>query len=131
MFKVIIGLEDIGEYEKFYEAVKVFLKKIKAKGKEGMSLAWLASANWIEHEIGFIKCTLDFYDVRDFAFIIGVLNKDGEIIEEAAPEIPAEAIDRIFLRTKMGLMEHAQDKLAEFRKVLEEAIEEASQERSD
>jgi len=126
MFKVVIGFQDVAEFEKFAEAARNFLMAIKRK--KNISLAWLMGANWIEHEVSSLKCSLDFYGVRDLAFIFGVLDKKGNITEAAVREIPKEALDRIFFRTKMGLLDHAEDKLAEFRKLLEEVRDEVNKE---
>jgi hypothetical protein len=124
MFKVVIDFKDVAEFEKFADAAKTFLESIK--GKKNISLAWLMGANWIEHEVSSLKCSLDFFGIRDLAFISGILDEKGSINEGAEREIPEEAMDRIFFRTKMGLLEHAQDKLAEFRKLLGKAKDEVN-----
>lgn len=83
MYKLIIELKEVGEYKTFPEAFREMYKRIKEIVKNGTALQTLETTNFIEAEINEEECPLTFYDCRDLAYAIGLMEdrklNEGEI----------------------------------------------------
>jgi len=73
-FSVTIGLREIGEFDNFFDAFKLFFDKIMESLEKGTCFQVLETMNWIEirAESG-CRVPLMFYDARDLAFDSGIL----------------------------------------------------------
>ena len=78
MFKLIIGLKDVGEFATFPEAFREMHHRIEKIIKEGTNLQMLETANWIECEIDGKEYPLMSFGAKDLAGAIGLL-KDGKL----------------------------------------------------
>lgn len=84
MFQVLVSLNELGTFESFNEAFKLFWKKIREVVREkGASYQWLETSNFIVLKKGDIEHPVGFYDAKDFAYEIGLLAGNGEIQENA------------------------------------------------
>lgn len=103
-FKVIVLMEEIGEYDTFEEAFAKFFAVIREKfgTPEMPTLQLLETTNFIEHRVesslleSTIECVVDFYAARDFAYKVGLL-KEGKLQNLEEP-VPSELVDCAFLR---------------------------------
>jgi len=85
MFRIIVGLEDVGEFPKFTEAFKLFFAKIKEQVTGGTSWQVLETSNFIVYVTPTDKRPMSFYQARDFAYEIGQLVGRGELREVEEP----------------------------------------------
>ena len=96
MFKVQIKLKDVenGEYETFSEAFKRFFQEVKDLLENGTSYQILETTC---HIVLGNNILLDFYDSRDLAYRIGLM-EEGKIVENP-PELTSENEEDIFNTT--------------------------------
>lgn len=83
-FSVMIGMEDKGVHSNFPAAFKQFWEAIMVALEGGTSYQWLETANYLVMftEDG-QRLPLDFYDARDLAYDIGLL----EQVESGKPNV--------------------------------------------
>ena len=100
MFKSVVALNESEQFPTFAEAFKKFWTDVRAMG--ATSLQVIETACWIETTIeGTDRPTImGFYDARDFAYGVGLLN-DGVLVDPA-PEIPTEVITNMFAACAIG-----------------------------
>lgn len=85
-FKVQIGLEDVGQFEKFTDAFRFFYAEIKKFIAGGTSWQALETTNFITLCTDGFNGPMDFYTARDFAYEIGLLVGNGELQEIEEPD---------------------------------------------
>ncbi len=103
MYKLTIELKEVGEYKTFSEAFRELYERVKKMLKDGMALFTLEQTIFIETEIDGIKCPLGFYDARDLACEIGLL-ENGKLQEIPLGHLEENLIETTFLASKMGAM---------------------------
>lgn len=121
MFKVYIGLKEIGTFLTFHEAVGAFIEKIReiAEVKNRISDTWLEHTNYIEHDVFVpsqnesLKCALHFSDTRDIAHRLGIMEK-GRVVQNP-PDVSPLLIDMIFLTVFLDSIEIAMKKFDEMK----------------
>lgn len=84
-FSVIIGSELVGEFPSFEEAYEFFRVVMDDHvEKNGVNWPWLETTNFISHIVntfkGPVECALDFYQVRDLAYNLGLQNAKGDLL---------------------------------------------------
>lgn len=85
MFEIIVGLQRVGSYKSFNEALIKFFEEIGLVIQKGTSYQWLETSNFvaITHSSEPTD-VMNFYDARDFACEIGLLVKGK--IQRGVPE---------------------------------------------
>lgn len=96
MFKILINMEDAGEYASFNAAFTKFFEEVRKTMEAGTSFQVLETANFIV----FCKDSkptgvMGFYDARDFAYETGLLAGEG-VLQKNAPEPTLEKVEQGF-----------------------------------
>lgn len=93
MFEVLVNLKPVGEYTSFNEAFIKFFEEIDAALKEGTSVQWLETANFLVRKDPSGIGVMTFYDARDFAYDIGLMAdcKIQKDVAEPAPTVVSQA----------------------------------------
>lgn len=119
MFKVVVAMEEIGTFESFGEAFKVFFEKVKEFiAKEGATYRVLETACWIKYE----EVPMYVYDARDLAYKVGILQGKGQLTEPL-PEVDADVVRLAFAEKALEIVEEYED---EAFKVLQQLTDQLS-----
>ena len=94
MFKVVVFLEDVGEYRAFPEAFARLFRGIKDLLAEGTSYQILETTNCITRSVHGRIEAMDWYEARDIAFLTGVM-KEGELVNPL-PKVSEEKFSSTF-----------------------------------
>ncbi len=129
-FKVIVLMKEIGKYDTFEEAFAKFFTLIKEKlattEMPALQLWEMKTTSFIEHEVetrflgdkSTIRCVLNFYAARDFAYDVGLL-KDGELQKLEEP-VSLELVNLAFLRF---VLSQTTKRMKRMRRLIKEAAE--------
>ena len=96
MFKVSVGLKEVGKFERFTEAFQTFFKEVRKQVSGGASLQVLETTNFIVCVSAGVWMQMGFYQARDFAYKIGLLVGRGELREIKEP--PGAVIEEAFMQ---------------------------------
>jgi len=90
MFRVLVGLRDIGASEKFTDAFRMFWEAVKRMVNGGTSMQMLETSNFLVYEkADGGKIPMTFYEARDFAYDLGLLAGHGELQNIEEPSLNA------------------------------------------
>lgn len=110
MFKVVINLKDVGEYEKFSDAFRVFFSEFKKAVKSGTVIPHvLEAASFIVYPWGNAELIMDFACASEFGRQNGLLKiAKGELeLGEELPEPELFTVQIAFIRSTKAAIESA------------------------
>lgn len=108
MFRVVVAFEDVGQFDDFVSAFRLFYEKVKEMVRAGSSWQVLETMCFIVYVGKDHRIPMGFYDARDFAYSIGLLAGNGEL-QDIAP--PAEGLVEA---TFLGVAAHEIDEQLQF-----------------
>src|SRR3989344_7797337 len=94
-YAVMILLEEIGSFDSFTEAYRLFHEKIMEQIKQGGSLMLFEQTNFIVLKKGLGEVPATIFQVIDLAKRFKLVTEKGDLIDPS-PEIPAEEIEAAF-----------------------------------
>ena len=97
MFKVKIGMKEVGESESLTEACRMFIERMEELVREGAAEWVIREASWIQTEINGLACMMNFNAIMDFSLAVGILKEDLSLTGEPIPKIPQDLERVIFL----------------------------------
>ncbi len=104
MFRVMIGLREIGDFNLFVPAFQAFYKGVMEMVEGGASLNAVESTNFITMLYSHTHQPMNFYQVVGFAHEVGLLTEGGQPVD-SPEEPPHHIIQAAFIR---AIDEHAQ-----------------------
>lgn len=104
MFKVKVGCENRGDFEKFVDAFSLFFTEVVEQVDSGTTVGWLEATNFIVYTAPGKEIPMNFYQARDFAYDIGLLAGKGEL--QNINEPPEAVIESRFDKSKIEHIAH-------------------------
>ncbi len=86
-FTPIIGMEDKGVFDNFYDAFKLLWDELTVIVERGTSLQFLETACFLEISSDNYKIPLSFYDARDLAYDCGLIVPDESAPKSGPPPL--------------------------------------------
>lgn len=119
MFKLVYGLNDIGEYKTFPEAFKALYELLTKDIQKGIPRQMLSTI-FIEKEIDGVDGIVNFDGAGKLAIAVGLLKEDGKLQDVSLSPIIEKIIEIAFISGRVESMLEAQEIMEEMNRIKEE-----------